>query len=618
MIDLPERQPDLSRVRIFGLAITLGLLSIVARLWYLQIAHGDELREASIMNQRRLIRQVPPRGQIEDRKGRVLASNRQQLVISVVPFEIKKNPEVLPHLAELLGRPVSELEEIIEPFRRTNSYDAVRVAVDMDMATITRVEEQRMNLPGVYIAPEPIRAYPDGSLFGHVLGQMGQIPPDELKNRRSEGYRPGDYCGKLGLEKQYDRYLRGVNGGREIEVDARGRMVRPVDNVDPIPGATLTLSIDRDLQKIAYDALAEWGSGQHKNSQAGGNPGAVVAIDPQTGGVLTLATYPSYDPSLFVKGISRADWKMIQDNPLKPQINRCVGSAYAPGSTFKVVTAAAGLETETCSPDTEEYCTGSISLGKWRKHCHHVHGSVSLYTAIAKSCDVFFYRLGQRLQPERMADFAERFGLGARTGIDLPAVEAAGIVPSPEWKQKHHRGPWVGGETVDFAIGQASLACTPLQMCNAAAAIGNGGILYKPHLVNAIHYPAMPERAASTEEIKPEVLKKVNVSPRTIERVVHGMKMVMEPGGTASTAALPGLTMAGKTGTAQVRVRSGDLLNNAWFIGFAPVDKPRIAICVFVEHAGHGGDVAAPIAKQVLAKYFNISTEAAEGTGAGD
>jgi penicillin-binding protein 2 len=475
-----------------------------------------------------------------------------------------------------------------------------------------------MNLPGVYIYPEPVRSYPDGELFGHILGQMGEIQPDELKERRQEGYRPGDYCGKLGLEKRYDSFLRGINGGREIEVDARGRMLRDVDTTEPIAGATLTLSIDRDLQKIAYDALSEWGTGRHKGARASGHAGAVVALDPQTGGVLALATYPSYDPNLFVKGISRKDWKSIQDNPLKPQINRCVGSAYAPGSTFKAITAAAGLETGTCSPHTQEFCSGSISLGRWRKRCHHVHGTVGFYTSIAKSCDVFYYRLGQRLQPERMADYSTRFGLGARTGIDLPAVEAAGVVPTPEWKRAHGRGPWVGGDTVDYAIGQASLTCTPLQMCNVAAAVGNGGMLYKPRLLKSIHFPATHDRPARIETLKPEVLKKVNVSPRTLEEVVRGMKMVMEPGGTAWSSAIPGITMAGKTGTAQVHIRGGSIVNNAWFIGFAPLEKPQIAICVFVEHAGHGGDVAAPIARQVVAKYLKVAAGAAAVSGADD
>jgi penicillin-binding protein 2 len=618
MIDVPERQPDLSRVRIFGLIITVGLLSLIGRLWYLQIAHGDELLEASIMNQRRLIRRVPPRGIIEDRQGRVLATNRQQLVVAVVPFEIRNKPEVLPLLARLLDRPLGEIEDILAPFRRSGAYDAIRVAEDMDIATVTRIEEQKMNLPGVYIYPEPVRAYPDGALFGHVLGQMGQIQPDELKRRQSEGYRPGDDCGKLGLEKQYDAQLRGENGGKEIEVDARGRMLRDVDTTEPVPGATLVLSIDKDLQKIAYDALAEWGTGRHPHAQSGGNPGAVVAMDPQTGGILALATYPSYDPNLFVKGISAKDWKSMQENPLKPQINRCVASATAPGSTFKVITATAGLETETCSEDTYEFCSGSISLGRWRKHCHHVHGTVGLFGAVAKSCDVFFYRLGQRLQPQRMADFSTRFGLGQKTGIDLPAVESAGVVPSPEWKTKHGRGPWVGGDTVDYAIGQASHACTPLQMCNVAAAIGNGGIFYRPRLVRSFRIPAAPGRPAREEIVKPEVAKTLKVSPQTLNKIRKAMQMVMQPGGTASTSAIPGIPMAGKTGTAQVHARGQGIVNNAWFIGYAPIDKPRIAICVFVEHAGHGGDVAAPIARQIIAKYFNTTIERSDGGGSSD
>jgi penicillin-binding protein 2 len=615
MIDRPDRPPDIGRARIFGIVILLGLLAILARLWYLQVAHGEELEQQSRSNQRRLIRRVPPRGQITDCRGRVLATNRRQIVVSVVPELVlpdrkKNNGEVLPLLASLLNMPAEDLKALIRD-NQINAFDPVRVAEDVDMATVTRIEEHRLDLPGVDVGPEPVRYYPSGPLCGHLLGQMGEIQKAELDARRGEGYRPGDYCGRLGLERAYDADLRGKNGGREIEVDARGRELNQVSNDDPIPGATLTLTIDLDIQKIAYSELSAWA--------AKGKPGAAVALDPQTGAVLAMVSVPSYDPNLFVKGISKADWQKIAENPLKPQINRAVGSGYAPGSTFKVVTATAGLETGEVGPRSRDYCSGVIWLGRWPKHCHKRggHGSVDLYDAIAKSCDVFFYHLGQRLGPDRMAEYARRFGLGRRTGIDLPRVETAGIVPTPAWKRKRWHQEWVGGETVDYAIGQAMLACTPLQMCNVAAAIGNGGTLYQPQLVRAITAYDTPNTPRVIRRLQPKALGKLGVSPNTLAVLARGMREVMEPGGTGAASAIPGLAIAGKTGTAQMRQR-GEMVNNAWFIGFAPVENPRIAVCVFVEGGGHGGAVAAPIARKMLAQFFHLKPGEPKATSSTD
>ncbi len=604
MIDRPEHLPDLLRVRLLMAAISISLLVIISRLWYLQVAHGDELQEASLINQRRLIRRVPPRGLIEDRRGNVIATNRQQLVVSVVPNEIRKNPEVLPLLAALLKRPLDELTEIITAQYMTAAFDSVVIDEDIDIEAVTRLEEQRLSLPGVYIGPEPVRAYPDKALFGHVLGQMGQITPDELKNRRGEGYRPGDFCGKLGLERAYDSDLRGKNGGREIEVDARGRMRHEVANMDPIPGDTITLNIDKELQRIGYEEL----EAQHKT-------GAVAAIDPRSGAVLSLASYPAYDPNIYVGGISRTDLKVLNSDIRKPQINRAVYSANAPGSTFKLITAAAGLETGKIDSHSSDYCSGSISLGRWRKHCHKKggHGHVDFMDAISKSCDVFFYHLGQALGPETMASFARKFGLGAKTGIDLPYVDKAGTVPDPEWKRKHHQ-EWVGGDTVDFAIGQSALGTTPLQMCNAVAAIANGGTLYKPQLVESITRYDPKGAKRIVRRMEPVVARKVGVSQKTLSTIVQAMEAVMQPGGTGAASAIPGLRIAGKTGTAQ-RYNHKD---NAWYVGFAPIENPKIAICVFVEEGGHGGTIAAPIARKIIAKYLNIKLEAVSADPATD
>ncbi len=594
--------------------VTLGLLAILARLWYLQVARGDDLLAASEGNRSRLIRRVPPRGQILDRKGRVLATNRPRIVVSVVPETVRKHPEMLYLLASLLETTPEDLEAIIQA-ERISPFDPVRVAIDVDIATATRVEEQRLNLPDVLVGPEPLRYYPDGPLFGHLLGQMGQIAPEELKTRRREGYRPGDSCGKLGLERAYDSELRGTDGGQKIEVDARGRMRGMMENTDPIPGDTLMLTLDRDLQRIAWQELSEWA--------AKGKPGAVVALDPQTGAVLAMVSVPSYDPNQFVAGVSKDYWEQLRQNPLKPLINRAIGSAYAPGSTFKMITAAAGLETGQTSPGDGAYCPGYLALGRWIKHCHKRggHGSVSLNSAISQSCDVFFYHLGQRLGPDRLAEFARRFGLGKRTRIRMQrpgdaSVERMGIVPDPVWKRASRHGEWVGGDTVDYAIGQAMLACTPLQMCNVAAAIGNGGTLYRPQMVQTVRAYDAQNRPSLVYRLQPEAMQQVGLSPTTLAILIQGMRTVMESG-TGAHSNIPGLDIAGKTGTAQM-VKDGVMQNNAWFIGFAPATKPRIAICVFVETGGHGGETAAPIARKLFAQFFGVTVDAAEATATTD
>ncbi len=606
LVNAPEYIPDTHRVKVFMMIVSAGLFSILARLWYLQIAHGDEYLVSSDVNRIRLIRRIPPRGQIEDRNGKVLASSRRKIVVSVVPAEIRKNRGVLPLLSSLLNVPQNELADTIEA-NKIGAFDPVRVDVDLDIERATRIEERRMELPGVIVEPEPVRNYPDGDLFGHILGQMGQIAPEELRDRKSEGYKPGDFCGKLGIERAYDADLRGRDGGREVEVDARGRIRRELQSNEPVPGSTLRLTIDRDVQSVAQTELRSW--------LAKGHPGAAVALDVRTGAVLALVSVPGYDPNLFVTGITGENWNKLREDPGNPLVNRAISSAYAPGSTFKLITTAAGLETERTSPGDTAHCSGVMYLGKWRKRCHKSggHGTVNLNEAIAKSCDIFFYHLGQKLGPERIAEYARKFGLGTRTGIDIVRrgdrqVERDGVVPDPEWKRATHRGEWFGGETVDYAIGQAMLACTPLQMCNATAAIANGGTLFHPQLVQSITSFDTAHRPHSVKKLIPAIVKRVEVSQSTLKIIAKGMRSVMEPGGTGAASAIPGLTIAGKTGTAQ-RISHGKMANDAWFIGYAPADKPEIAVCVFVQEGGHGGATAAPIARKMLAKYFHIPIE---------
>jgi penicillin-binding protein 2 len=580
--------------------------AILARLWYLQIVKGDELLEASERNRTRVLRRIPPRGLITDAEGHVLATTRSRIVVSVLPEECGKDAQLLARLAQLLHVPEADLKAAYVE-NKIDAFQPVPVAFNVGLDVATRIEERLFSLRGVLIGPEPMRSYPAGPAFGHVLGYVGQCSADDLAKRASAGYRRGDACGKTGVEGgPFDGRLRGSDGGTTVEVDAEGRVQGELATSDPVAGATLRLNIVGRLQRLAYSLLM-----QHAQR---GHPGAAVAMDPRTGRVLALVSAPSYDPATFEGGIARAEWKALRESPLKPLINRATGSASAPGSVFKLFTAIAGLETGRTSLYDSAYCSGVIYLGRWPKRCHKRsgHGTVSFTEAVAKSCDVFFYRLGQRLGPDTMARYARLMGFGAKTGIDLPYVDSPGTVPDSRWKERRKLGPWVGGDTVDYAIGQAMLGCTPLQVCNAVCAIANGGTLYTPQIVGSVI-----EHSADGEEheevIEPKVIRRLNLRPGTLSAVVQAMEAVMRPGGTASHCAIPGVRVAGKTGTAQRR-RRGEYVDDAWFVAFAPVENPRIAVCVRVEEGGHGGTTAAPIAQKLISEYLGIKPASVSDT----
>ncbi len=591
----PIIPPDLKRIRIF-IWILVGLaLVIIARLWYLQIVNGPELLKESEGNRERLIRRPPARGLILDSSGRILASNRYIFVVMVTPYETKRNPGVISHLARILNTTPESLISTIQS-QYITPFDPVRVAVNVDLRIRTQIEEQQLALPGVILEAQPIRWYPGGKLAAHVLGSMGEINRRQLKRLRRYGYKPGDYVGQSGLEMVYDRYLRGKDGGQLIEVDAMGRMRRVLKVTPPTQGDSLTLYLNKSVEEAAVNGLRAWAMKGHA--------GAAVAIDPNTGGVIALASSPSYDPNEFVTGIKPKDWQALITDPLHPLEDRAIDSRYAPGSTFKLVTSTAALQTGTITPNTTVDCRGVYYIKGWAFHDHAVHGLVDFAKALAVSCDVYFYTVGHLLGHRLLNQYARDFGLGLPTGIDLPG-EIGGIVPDDAWMQRYEGRPWAPGDTVQYAIGQSSLAVTPLQMANVVATVANGGTVYRPELVHEItRYNASGEPTKVTV-IPPVIEHQVPMSPATRAAIVKGMLGVVAPGGTAPGAAIPGLTIAGKTGTAQA-TRQGHRENNAWFVAFAPVDHPQIAICVFIEGAGYGGDTSAYIARAMFAAYFHI------------
>ena len=582
----------------FGAVILLLFLVLAGRLWFLQVAHGDDFRDAADANQARRIRTPAPRGVITDRHGVLLAANRPRLAIYAVPG-VAKDPVVLGRLAALLHVAPEDIQQTIET-AQVNPYDPLRIALDVPMATVTQIEENKPFLPGVSTQPEPVRWYPHGSLAAHLLGTMGRINSREWETLSGQKYADGtnvyskdDFLGKTGVESSYESYLHGRPGGTDVQIDAHGRTVRSLATQDAAPGGTVQLTIDAPTQAAAERVFQE----NHFI-------GAAVALDPRTGAVLAMASAPTFDPGQFATGISAANWKPLNQNPSHPLIDRAMSAMYPPGSTFKPVVAAAGWQTGMITPSSSVDCTGSYHLGRARFGCWETHGETDFTKAIAESCDVFFYVYGQKVGPDRLSYYAKQFGLAEKTGIDLGG-EDIGSIPSPAWKLKHfHRlGPafdqWYGGDTLHMSIGQGDVLTTPLQMARVTAALANGGDVLKPYVVSKV-----TDAGSHTARYQctPTILRHVPVSAANMERVRQAMRATVTHG-TGKVVSFPGIAVAAKTGSAQTY---GSSMTHGLFICFAPYNHPTIAISAIVEHGGHGGSTAGKVCRAMLAAYFHL------------
>jgi penicillin-binding protein 2 len=582
-------------------AAFVAFAGVGTRLWYLQVGHGSEMRLLSENNRIRLVRVPAARGVVYDRNGEILIDNRPSFDVVFVPEDAREQRrQVLRNLAGYLGEEETALHQAVRtPAVKRLSYEGIVLRRDVDWQGVVALETHQLDLPGVSLQVGPKRYYPFGPLAAHLLGYVGQVSEGELASS-TNGYRSGDLLGKAGLEKAWDDELRGTPGGEQVEVDALGRRMRQLQKVPDLPGATLTLTIDRDLQEAADRAL-------------GKSDGAIVALDPRTGEVLAMVSHPSYDPNVFARGIRRAEWRALVQDHKHPLANRAVQGQFPPGSTFKVAVATGALEEGVVTPFTGVTCTGGIPFGNhffrcWKKGGH---GAVNLHRAVVESCDVFFYQVGRRLGVDGIAEYAHRLGLGLPTGIRLEH-EKTGTIPDTEWKRKRFNQPWFEGETLSVAIGQGYVTATPLQMANLAATIANGGTRYRPYYVKRVEALDGTLRA----EIQPEVLSEARLKKSTLAQIRSAMRdVVMTEDGTGKKARVVGVEVAGKTGTSQV-VRMGEdraranrgsegMRDHAWFIAFAPVEAPEIAIACIVEHAGGGGGaIAAPVVQQILTHYF--------------
>jgi len=520
---------------------------------------------------------------ILDRAGRVLASNRPAFMVTMLPHPAPaRRRAVERELEPLLGLARGALERRFGAARMA-SGEAVAVAEDVDYRTVARVEEHAAFLPGVSVQAVPVRCYPYGALAAHALGYVGEVDREELARLAGQGYRQGDRLGKSGVERAAEGWLRGREGGWQVEVDARGRVTRELGEVAPRQGRPVVLTLDLPVQQAAEAGLR-------------GRRGAAVALDPQTGELLALCSSPGFDPNWFARGLQGAQWRYLNGRA-RPQQNRALAGRYEPGSVFKIITAAAALEAGQVEVGSRFFCPGYFRLGRWQFGCWRQggHGPISFLEGVAQSCNVVFMTLGRRVGAAGLAEMAHRFGLGQTTGVELGS-ESRGLVPDPGWKREHRHQPWYPGDTCQMAIGQGDLLLTPLQAAVEVAAVANGGRRVRPHLL----------KQAGGDRVPAPDPQPLGLRPETVSLLQQGLEAVVAQG-TGQALGHLGVRVAGKTGTAQNPHGPA----HAWFVGYAPAPRPRVAVAVLVEGGGHGGATAGPIAGRMISAALRLEGEGA-------
>lgn len=591
------------KVAILFILVVFGIL--ILRLWFLQVVNGPTYRAKSEHNRIRL-HDIPPfRGMILDRNGEVLVDNRPSYDLYVIPEEVQDRSKLLNRLSRLGDLNRETAERILDKATRGYPFKPVCLKKDISRDELASIESHRFDLPGAMIHVSPQRHYFHEGLASHVLGYVGEISEEQLTSGQFPKNRAGDLIGKWGVERKWQTELNGTRGGEQVEVDAAGRKIAVVSRKAPTSGANICLTIDKRLQALAEKSL----QGKH---------GAVVAINPFNGEVLALASSPSYNPNLFIKGLDERTWQDMVSSKDFPLQNRALAGQYPPGSVFKIVVALAALEEGIVTPEEEIFCNGTFSLGNQTYGCWKTygHGKVKLHRALVESCDVYFYTVGRRLGVDKIAQYARRLGLGKETGFDL-GNEKDGLIPTTEWKLKRWGVPWQPGETVSTAIGQSFVLTTPLQLANLISLVFNGGHIYRPQITKWVRKP----NGDSLFEFGPISDGEAGIKPEHLELVKEALAgVVNQAHGTGSKARLKDITVAGKTGTAQVvslKKDSGSkqeddiplkFRDHAWFVAVAPASDPEIAVSVLIEHGGHGGSAAAPIAKEIIKAYLEVAS----------
>ena len=600
---IKEVDHDWYRQRLSGAIICVfaAFLILLGRLYYLQIISGSKYRRLSENNCVRLRAIAPTRGLIFDRTGTLIVDNRPSFNLSIVLEDSKKPKEVVTRLSSLLDVPPEPLLTRLEERKSCSPFKPLVLKRNLSRDAVAVIEAHKLDLPGIVITVEPMRYYIEGKLACHVIGYLGEISKEELKSNRFPHNRIGDFVGKFGVEKAYESYFSGKSGRMQVQVNALGQITKILKTVDPIPGNNVYLTLDVALQRKTEKMLA-------------GKVGAAVAMDPSNGNILALANSPSFDPNAFVRGMTVEEWKRLANNKSRPMENKVIQGQYPPASTFKIVTAMAALEEGVIDKTVKYYCRGYYRYGNrtYRDWKREGHGFINVVDALAQSCDVFFYKVGEKLGIDRLARYASGCGLGSPTGIDLDR-EAKGLVPTAQWKLRRIGVPWQGGETISVAIGQGFTLVTPIQMVTLISAVANGGMRYRPLVVSRI----VSSDGSTIKRCVPEPLGKVPASDRTLQIITEGLiDAVNKRSGTGWIARVAGINVAGKTGTAQVVRKRDDegershasvpvrFKDHAWFVAFAPAKEPRIAVAVLLEHAGHGATAAGPIAREMIKTYL--------------
>lgn len=590
-------------------AVVVAIFAVfVIRLFQLQILEGEDLASRSQANYVRTVRLEAQRGDIVDREGRTIAASRPAYGVDLIPYEIRNPWRTYSVLGAILARDPEQIAaEVGQPTGRRR-FQPVQLSKDLALGERAKIAGHRYAMPGVELYRKPLRDYVWGTLAAQLLGTIGEIDAGELELDAFQDYRSGEIVGKTGLEAANEKHLRGEAGGVNLVVDVAGREIDELDRQEPRPGGRLVLSIDLDLQRVAEEAF------RSEDPERPDRMGALVALDPWNGDVLAIVSAPSYDANAFAGGIDRETWRALNADEWRPLRNRSIAGVYPPGSTYKAFVAAAGLAEGIVDATTEVHCPGYFRLGRRIYRCwkRGGHGPVDMMTALSGSCDVYFYELGKALGVDKLAEYARLFGLGGPTGIDVRG-EVAGLVPTPEWKRRTRGEDWIDGETISLSIGQGANLTTPIQLAVAYAAIANGGQVVQPRVV----LRRETWDGEVVDHTQP-VIRAENIIARPIlDLVKQGLeRVVMAPGGTGGRARVPGISVAGKSGTTQVV--SLDLVeglepeeiplryrDHALFAAFAPVESPEIVVVAIAEHAGEGGGaVAAPMVQKVLAAYF--------------
>ncbi len=589
------REPQFDfRLWVFAGALLAALVVFLLRLWYLQVVRSEELSRRAEALRHLSVSKLSPRGLVFDRNGVLLAGVKPEIVLTAIPRTVSRNPWVLDKVARLVGAPVEKLRERVKD-ASWRPYLPATIHVGAPIEVAARIAEAGEHLPGIGVESQPMRAYADRSAYAHVLGYVWTPSGKDVERLREDGIEPRQFVGKDGVEREYERELMGTPGRETLEIDGRGRPSRILARDNAQPGLRLVLSLDSKLQALANELLS-------------GRRGAAVALIPETGEVLCLVSSPRYDATPFLRGISTGEWTRLLEDRDHPLLNRAISSSYAPGSTFKVVTSMAAQKAGVFSEYARGSCAGYYQVGNRRLKCLGSHGAIGYRSALARSCNAFFAGWGHRAGHDNLVGAALSAGLGQLTGIDIPG-ERAGVVPTSEWLKRHRKDPrWYPGDSVNMGVGQGEVSVTPIQMACLMALIANEGVSYAPRLARATVPPGPEEKPKLFERRE---LARVNAPAAFWRALKSAMAEVVESGTARGSAKIPGLVWAGKTGSAEHRKRE---LTHSWFVGFAPFDRPEIAVAVVVEASGHGSDVAAPIAREIVRRYLSTpsSSESAD------